>query len=136
MFAGLRKAVSAVAVAALVAGTSPAALQAAETGVQPDGHIVVGPDASKVIGEYLTKVSGRYGALAISQDGQAAAYYICQSRLWKNCDDYYLEDEFKSIPSGRLAAKKAEQRCRGYASGGCIVLFINDQWIKEFTLSQ
>jgi hypothetical protein len=41
-----------------------------------------------------------------------------------------------SIPSGRLAAKLAEQRCRGYASGGCIVLFINDTWKKEFTLAQ
>jgi hypothetical protein len=136
MFAGLRKAVAAVAVAGLAVGTSPVALQAAETGVQPDGRFVVGPEASKVIGEYLSKVSGRYGALAISRDGQAAAYYICQSRLWKNCDDYTLEDQFKSIPSGRLAAQLAEQRCRGYASGGCFVLFINDKWMQEFTLAQ
>ncbi|WP_162917583.1 hypothetical protein [Dongia deserti] len=135
MFAGLKKAISAVAVAGLVLGASLAAVQAAESS-QPDDRIVVGAAAAKVIGEYLSKVSGRYGALAVSRDGQSAAYYICQSRLWKNCDDYYLEDEFKSVPSGRLAARQAEQRCRGYASGGCVVLFINDQWIQEFTLAQ
>jgi hypothetical protein len=137
MFAGLRKAMSAIAVAGLLVGGSSAALQAAETGVQPDGRIVVGPEASKVIGEYLSKVSGRFGALAISRDGQSAAYYICQSRLWKNCDDYSLADTFISIPSGHLAADLAERRCRGYASGGeCIVLFINETWKQQFTLAQ
>ena len=138
MFAELKKAISAVAVAGLVVGASPMALQAAETGLQPDGRIVVGPDASKVIGEYLSKVSGRFGALAISRDGQTATYYICQSRLWKNCDDYSLEDSFMSIPSGQLAAKLAEQRCRGYAggSGGCVVLFVNDTWKQPFTLAE
>ncbi len=80
--------------------------QAAETGLQPDGTIIVGPAAAKVIGDYLAKVSGRFGALAISRDGQSAAYYICQSRLWKNCDDYSLEDSFISIPSGHLAATR------------------------------
>ena len=98
----------------------------------------MGPEASRVIGEYLSKVSGRFGALAISRDGQAAAYYVCQSRLWKNCDDYSLQDGVVSIPSGQLAAKLAEQRCRGYAggSGGCVVLFINEAWKREFTLAQ
>lgn len=136
MFAGLRKSLAAIAVAGLV--SSAAAVQAAETGLQPDGRLVVGPAASKVIGEYLSKVSGRFGALAISRDGQTAAYYICQSRLWKNCDDYSLEDSFMSIPSGQLAAKLAEQRCRGYAggSGGCLVLFINDTWKHQFTLAE
>ena len=38
MFAGLKKAVSAAAIAGLVLGAVPAALQAAETGVQPDGR--------------------------------------------------------------------------------------------------
>jgi hypothetical protein len=117
--------------------TSSAGLSAAGTGLQPDGSMVVGPDAAKVIGEYLQKVSGRYGGLAISSDGQSAAYYICQSRMWKNCDDYSLEDSYISIPSGRLAAKAAEQRCRGYANGsGCMVLFVNDKWMHQFTLAK
>ena len=137
MFAGLRKAVAAAAIGGLLLGASPAGLSAAGTGLQPDGSMVVGPDAAKVIGEYLQKVSGRYGALAISQDGQSAAYYICQSRLWKNCDDYSLEDSLISRPSGRLAANLAEARCRGYANGsGCVVLFINDKWMHQFTLAQ
>ena len=136
MFAGLKKVASASVVAGLVLGV-PLDLQAAETGVQPDGRIVVGPEASKVIGEYLTKVSGRFGALAISRDGTAASYYICQSRLWKNCDDYSLEDSgVMSIPSGHLAAKLAEERCRGVTGGGCTVLFINDTWKQPFTLAQ
>lgn len=138
MFAGLKNAMSAAAVAGLVLSVAPVALQADETGVQPNGSIVVGPAASKVIGEYLSKVSGRFGALAISRDGQSAAYYICQSRLWKNCDDYSLEDSFISIPSGHLAAELAEKRCRGYAggSGGCVVLFVNETWKHQFTLAQ
>ncbi len=138
MFAGLKDAIGALAVAGLVLGAAPLAVEAAESGLQPDGRIIVTPAAAKVIGEYLSKVSGRYGALAIARDGQSAAYYICQSRLWKNCDDYTLEDSFMSIASGRLAAKLAEQRCRGYASsgGGCVVLFINGNWIRQFTLAE
>jgi hypothetical protein len=130
MFAELKKALSAAAVVGLLLSASPAALQAAETGLQSDGSVIVGPAASKVIGEYLRKVSGRFGALAISRDGQAAAYYICQSRLWKNCDDYSLEDSLMAIPSGHLAAKLAEQRCRGVTGSGCVVLFVNDTWKK------
>ena len=139
MFAGLRKVIgAAVAAASLVAAGAAVPTQAAETGLQPDGTIIVGPAAAKVIGQYLEKVSGRFGALAISRDGQAATSYICQSRLWKNCDDYSLEDSFISIPSGHLAAKLAERRCRGYAggSGGCVVLFINEKWKYQFTLAQ
>jgi len=136
MFAGMRKALSGAAVVSLVIGTSPAALQAAEAGLQPDGRMIVGPEASRVIGEYLEKVSGRFGALAVSEDGQSAAYYICQSRLWKNCDDYSLEDSYITIPSGHLAAKLAEERCRGVTGGACVVLFINDTWKKQFTLAQ
>src|SRR5262245_4108550 len=105
MFAGLRKVISAVAAAGLVLGASPATLLAAETGFQPDGGFVISQDAGKVVGEYLSKVSGRFGALAVTTDGTAAAYYICQSRLWKNCDDYSLEDSYISVPSGHLAAK-------------------------------
>jgi len=136
MFAELKKALSAAAVVGLLLSASPAALQAAETGIQSDGSVIVGPAASKVIGEYLRKVSGRFGALAISRDGQTAAYYICQSRLWKNCDDYSLEDSLMAIPSGHLAAKLAEQRCRGVTGSGCVVLFVNDTWKKQFTLAQ
>ena|SRR5690349_7468592 len=137
MLGGLRNVVAAVAIGGLLVGAAPAGWGAAGTGLQPDGSMVVGPDAAKVIGEYLEKVSGRYGALAISNDGQSAAYYVCQSRLWKNCDDYSLEDSYISIPSGRLAAKSAEQRCRGYANGsGCTVLFINDKWMHQFTLAK
>jgi len=137
MFAGLKKVIAAAVTAGLALGAATPT-QAAETGLQPDGTIIVGPAAAKVIGQYLEKVSGRFGALAISRDGQAAAYYICQSRLWKNCDDYSLEDSFISIPSGHLAAKLAERRCRGYAggSGGCVVLFVNDTWKYQFTLAQ
>ena len=134
MFAGLKRAVAAACMAGLLA----TATQAAETGLQPDGTMIVGPAAARVIGDYLSKVSGRFGALAIARDGQSAAYYICQSRLWKNCDDYSLEDSFISIPSGHLAAKLAERRCRGYAggSGGCVVLFINEKWKYQFTLAK
>jgi hypothetical protein len=136
MFAGLKKVILAVAVAGLAVGPWPVIAGAAETGIQPDGRFIIGPDASKVIGEYLAKVSGRFGALAISNDGNAAAYYICQSRLWKNCDDYSLEDSFMSIPSGHLAAKLAEGRCRGVTGSDCTVLFINDSWKRQFTLAQ
>ena len=138
MFAGLKKAIVAAVTAGLVAASGVVPAQAAEIGLQPDGTMIVGPEAAKVIGDYLSKVSGRFGALAISRDGEAASYYICQSRLWKNCDDYSLEDSFISIPSGHLAAKLAERRCRGYAggSGGCVVLFVNDTWKYQFTLAK
>src|SRR5215211_4495785 len=114
MFAGLKRVIAAAYMAGLALGAA-APTQAAETGLQPDGTIIIGPAATKVIGDYLAKVSGRFGALAISRDGQSASYYICQSRLWKNCDDYSLEDSLIAIPSGQLAAKLAERRCRGYA---------------------
>ena len=134
MFAGLKRAVAAACMAGLLA----TATHAAETGLQPDGTMIVGPAAARVIGDYLSKVSGRFGALAIARDGQSAAYYICQSRLWKICDDYSLEDSSISVPSGQLAAKLAERRCRGYAggSGGCVVLFVNDTWKYQFTLAK
>jgi len=137
MFAGLKKVIAAACMAGLALSASTST-QAAETGLQPDGSMIVGPGAAKVIGDYLSKVSGRYGALAISRDGRSAAYYICQSRLWKNCDDYSLEDSLIATPSGHLAAELAERRCRGYAggSGGCVVLFVNDTWKYQFTLAQ
>ncbi len=119
----------------LLAAVTPASWA---QGLSPDGRLTVTADANSAIQRYVDQVSGRFGALAISRDGQSAAYYVCQSRLWKNCDDYTLEDSFMSIASGRLAAKLAEQRCRGYASsgGGCVVLFINGNWIRQFTLAE
>ncbi|MEZ5832330.1 MAG: hypothetical protein R3D05_14235 [Dongiaceae bacterium] len=136
MSTGWKKIAAVIAVTGLILGAEPATLQAGETGLQPDGRFIVGADASKVIGEYLAKVSGRFGALAISEDGVTAAYYICQSRVWKNCDDYGLEDSSISVPSGQLAAKLAADRCRGVTEGECLVLFINDKWKREFTLAQ
>lgn len=115
---------------------TPAAAQSGDTGIQPDGVVAVSPRVSKVIGDYLTLVSGRFGALAVSRDGDAAAFYICQSRLWKNCDDASLEDSFISIPSGKLAAKLAQSRCAGLGSGDCVVLFVNERWQRPFRLAQ
>jgi hypothetical protein len=137
MFSGMtrRLTLSLAALAlSLAQAVTPAA--AAETGVQADGRFVVAPAAAKVIGDYLNRVSGRFGALAVSRDGQVAAFYICQSRLWKNCDDSSLEDSFMSIPSGRLAGPLAQQRCRGITGSDCIVLFINERWQRPFVLQQ
>ena len=49
--------------------------------------VALSPAVSRVVQEYLAKVDGRFGALAVSTDGTRATYYICQARLWKNCDD-------------------------------------------------
>ncbi|MGH6892598.1 MAG: hypothetical protein ACREEP_10095 [Dongiaceae bacterium] len=136
MLAGLKKIVSAATIAGLVLSAFPAVTSAAETGIQPDGRLIVSQQAGKVIGEYLDKVSGRYGALAITTDGNTAAYYICQSRLWKNCDDYSLEDSYVTIPSGHLAAKLAQSRCRGVTGSDCVVLFVNDTWKRQFSLAE
>lgn len=132
MFAGLKRFVSAAAITGLALAAFPAAAETAKAGIQPDGRIIVSQQAGKVIGDYLRKVSGRYGALAVSRDGNSATYYICQSRLWKNCDDYSLEDSFISIPSGHLAAKLAQARC----GGSCVVLFVNSTWKRQFSLAQ
>lgn len=85
--------------------------------------IALSSATSRIVQDYLAKVGGRFGALAVSTDGSRAAYYICQARLWKNCDDYELNDRFVSIPSGRLAAQKAMSRC----GGSCVVLYLNDK---------
>lgn len=85
--------------------------------------VALSPAVSRVVQEYLAKVDGRFGALAVSTDGTRATYYICQARLWKNCDDYELNDRFVSIPSGRLAAQKAMGRC----GGNCVLLFMNEK---------
>jgi hypothetical protein len=85
--------------------------------------VPVTPQAQAVIDDYLRRVKGRPGALAISPDGARAAYHICQSYLWKNCDNYELNDRFVSIPSSRLAAQEALSRC----GGGCRVLYLGEQ---------
>jgi hypothetical protein len=84
--------------------------------------LALSASAGRIVQEYLGKVHGRFGALAVSTDGQKAVYHLCQSRLWKNCDDYELADRFVSIPSGHLAAKTAMSRC----GGNCVLLYVND----------
>lgn len=140
MFSGLKRRLT-LGLAALMALSAAqiattATAQDGSLGIQPDGRIVVSPAVGKVIGDYLNRVSGRFGALAVSRSGEAAAFYICQSRLWKNCDDYSLEDSFISIPSGKLAAKLALSRCNGSGGGDCVVLFVNDRWQRPFALAQ
>ena len=90
---------------------------------EPLPPVAAAPQAQAAIEEYLRKVDGRFGALALSQDGTRATYYICQSRLWKNCDNYELNDRFVSVPSAKLAAREALARC----GGGCGILYLNDQ---------
>jgi len=85
--------------------------------------IPLSAEANRIVQEYLAKIDGRFGAVAVSTDGTKAAYHICQARLWKNCDDYELNDRFVSIPSGRLAAQKAMGRC----GGNCVLLFLNEK---------
>ena len=89
---------------------------------EPLPPVTASPQAQATIDDYLRKVDGRFGALALSQDGTRASYYICQSRLWKNCDNYELNDRFVSVPSAKLAAQEALSRC-----GGCDILYLNDQ---------
>ena len=134
MFAGLKKVIAAAVTAGLVAAGAAAPTEAAETGLQSDGTMIVSPAAAKVIGQYLEKVSGRFGALAISRDGEQAAYYICQSRLWKNCDEPGAEDSNIAIPSGKIARDQALTRCRSQSGAACILIFINDDQQRDFTV--
>lgn len=93
---------------------------------RPEEHttpIAASAETQATIEEYLRKVQGRFGALAMSRDGSRAAYYICQSRLWKNCDNYELNDRFVSVPSARLAGREALSRC----GGGCNILYLNGE---------
>jgi hypothetical protein len=90
---------------------------------EPLPPVTASPQAQATIDEYLRKVHGRFGALALSQDGTHATYYVCQSRLWKNCDNYELNDRFVSVPSAKLAAREALSRC----GGGCGILYLNDE---------
>ncbi len=114
----------------------PALAQDGAYGIQPDGKMVVSPQVAKVIGDYLNLVNHRFGALAVSRDGEAAGFYICQSRLWKNCDDYSLEDSFQTIPSGKLAGPLAISECRRRGSGDCVLLFTNDRWQRPFVIGK
>ena len=92
--------------------------------------VALSAQAGRIVQEYLGKVHGRFGALAVSSDGQTAVYHLCQSRLWKNCDDYELADRFVSIPSGQLAAKTAMSRC----GGNCLLLYVNDTQKHSYTV--
>lgn len=107
-------------IAAAVAGAL--LLASCQQAGAPLPPVTASPQAQATIDEYLRKVDGRFGALALSRDGARAAYYICQSRLWKNCDNYELNDRFVSVPSARLAAQEALSRC-----GGCGILYLNDK---------
>ncbi|HJT14736.1 MAG TPA: hypothetical protein VJ790_19085 [Dongiaceae bacterium] len=92
--------------------------------------IALSAEAGRVVQDYLARVDGRFGALAVSSDGRRAVYHLCQSRLWKNCDDYELADRFVSIPSGHLAAKTAMARC----GGTCVLLYVNDTQKQAYTV--
>ena len=72
----LRRLAAAVAGALLLAACQQAS--------EPAAPVAASPQAQATIDDYLRKVDGRFGALAVSQDGTRAAYYICQARLWKN----------------------------------------------------
>jgi len=108
-------------IAAAVAGAL--LLASCQQASAPLPPVAAAPQAQATIEEYLRKVDGRFGALALAQDGTRATYYICQSRLWKNCDNYELNDRFVSVPSAKLAAQEALSRC----GGGCGILYLNDQ---------
>ena len=138
MFAGWKRRVSLAALLALGGAelAVPAVAQDSAYGLQPDGKMIVSPQVAKVIGDYLNLVNHRFGALAVSRDGEAAGFYICQSRLWKNCDDYSLEDSFQSIPSGKLAGPLALSQCSSRGSGDCVLLFTNDRWQRPFVIGQ
>ena len=108
-------------IAAAVVGIS--LLASCQQPSAPLPPVAAAQQAQATIDEYLRKVDGRFGALALSQDGTRATYYICQSRLWKNCDNYELNDRFVSVPSAKLAAQEALSRC----GGGCAILYLNDE---------
>jgi hypothetical protein len=105
-----------------------------ETGLSPDGRLTVTADANSAIQRYVEQVSGRFGALAVSQDGAKAVSYICQSRLWKNCDEPGNEDSNIAIPSGKIARDEALTRCRSQSGAACILLFINDDQQRDFAI--
>ena len=108
--------------------------EAQQTGLSPDGRLTVTAAANAQIQRYVEQVSGRFGALAVSQDGNKAVSYICQSRLWKNCDEPGAEDSNIAIPSGKIARDEALTRCRSQSGAACILIFINDDQQREFAV--
>jgi hypothetical protein len=108
--------------------------QAQQAGLSPDGRLTVTAAANGQIQRYVEQVSGRFGALAVSQDGNKAVSYICQSRLWKNCDEPGAEDSNIAIPSGKIARDEALTRCRSQSGAACILLFINDDQQRDFAV--
>ncbi|HKP27711.1 MAG TPA: hypothetical protein VJV39_27825 [Dongiaceae bacterium] len=120
-----RKSIGVLLAAALLgcAATEPDA-----TARQP---VALSAEAGGVVQDYLARVHGRFGALAVTSDGQRAIYHFCQSRLWKNCDDYELADRFVSIPSGQLAAKEAMARC----GGTCVLLYVNEKQQQAYAVA-
>ena len=120
----------------LVAGLAPvtSSVLAQQAGLSPDGRLTVTPAANGEIQRYVQQVSGRFGALAVSQDGNKAVSYICQSRVWKNCDEPGSDDSNIAIPSGKIARDEALTRCRSESGAACILLFINDDQQREFAV--
>ena len=117
----------------MLAGVAPAAV-AQQAGLQTDGRLVVSAAANADIQRYVSKVSGRFGALAVSHDGTRAVSYICSSRLWKNCDEPGLDETSIAIPSGKMARDEALTRCRSQSGAACILIFINDDQQRDFTV--
>lgn len=110
------------------------AAHAQQAGLQSDGRLVITVAANGEIQRYVEQVSGRFGALAVSQDGTRAISYICQSRLWKNCDEPGSDDSNIAIPSGKVARDEALTRCRSESGSACILLFINDDQQRDFAV--
>ena len=113
---------------------SPTNAQAQNTGLQPDGRLTVTAAANAEIQRYVAQVSGRFGALAVSQDGAKAVSYICNSRLWKNCDEPGSDESNLAIPSGKVARDEALTRCRSQSGAACILLYVNDDQQREFAV--
>jgi len=117
----------------LVAGiVPPLDAQAENAGLQSDGRLTVTAAANDEIQRYVAQVSGRFGALAVSQDGAQAVSYICNSRLWKNCDEPGSDESNLAIPSGKVARDEALTRCRSQSGAACILLYVNDDQQRDF----
>lgn len=108
--------------------------EAQQAGLSPDGRLTVTAAANGEIQRYVQQVSGRFGALAVSQDGAKAVSYVCQSRLWKNCDEPGSDESNIAIPSGKIARDEALTRCRAESGAACILVFINDDQQRDFAV--
>ena len=135
MTCGALRSLRGFGVLAAMAGTSLAGpAEAQQPGLSPDGRLTVTAAANGEIQRYVQQVSGRFGALAVSQDGTRAVSYICQSRLWKNCDEPGSDDSNIAIPSGKIARNEALTRCRSQSGAACILIFINDDQQRDFAV--